>query len=445
VLPQALRVIVPPLTSQYLNLTKNSSLAVAIGYPDLFLVFDRHRSTTRPGRPSKSIFMMMSVYLIDLARHLGLHELVQRAHRARGAVRATDATDATTAQRPATPSCAAEPSRGATSQRPVSDEPAPVAWVRANLFSGPVNIGLTLISSTCCDQRAGSGHVLTSPTRSVQRHRLATPASPTRSAVRSAPAGPMSTDRFRTSSTAPIRNRSVAANMTLILGIVGIVGILWQWAAPLPAELARRVYFFFVYAGDRVLPALRRPDFGLPQVPTDLWGGVIVTLVVAVGRHRLLAAAGHPARARPTVAPADREASRCSSSSSWRGVPLITVLFMANAMLPLFVPQEWSPDACCAPLVGVALFSAAYMAEVIRGGLQAIPKGQYEGAMALGLNYPDDEPHRPAAGAEARHPRHRQHLHRAVQGHDAGLHRRRSSTSCGIEAASPIRSGRRPP
>ena len=60
---------------------------------------------------------------------------------------------------------------------------------------------------------------------------------------------------------------------------------------------------------------------------------------------------------------------------------------MANTMLPLFVPEEWSPDRFLRPLIGVSLFAAAYMAEVIRGGLQAMPKGQYEGAKALGLNY----------------------------------------------------------
>jgi general L-amino acid transport system permease protein len=70
-----------------------------------------------------------------------------------------------------------------------------------------------------------------------------------------------------------------------------------------------------------------------------------------------------------------------------RGVPLITVLVMANTMLPLFVPAEWSPDRLLRPLIGVALFSAVYMAEVVRGGLQAVPKGQYEGAMAIGLSW----------------------------------------------------------
>ena len=70
-----------------------------------------------------------------------------------------------------------------------------------------------------------------------------------------------------------------------------------------------------------------------------------------------------------------------------RGVPFITVLFMANNMLPLFLPPGWEFDRFLRPLVGIALFSAAYMAEEVRGGLQTLNKGQYEGAMALGLDY----------------------------------------------------------
>ena len=70
-----------------------------------------------------------------------------------------------------------------------------------------------------------------------------------------------------------------------------------------------------------------------------------------------------------------------------RGVTLITVLFMASVMLPLFVPEAWSPDKLLRALIGVALFASAYMAEVVRAGLQSIPRGQYEGAQALGLGY----------------------------------------------------------
>ena len=69
------------------------------------------------------------------------------------------------------------------------------------------------------------------------------------------------------------------------------------------------------------------------------------------------------------------------------GVPLITVLFMASVMLPLFVPPAWSPDKLLRALVGIALFSSAYMAEVVRAGLLAVPRGQYEAARALGLRF----------------------------------------------------------
>jgi general L-amino acid transport system permease protein len=70
-----------------------------------------------------------------------------------------------------------------------------------------------------------------------------------------------------------------------------------------------------------------------------------------------------------------------------RGVPLVTVLFMASVMLPLFVPEQYSPDKLLRALIGIAMFASAYMAEVVRAGLQAIPKGQYEGAAAVGLRY----------------------------------------------------------
>ena len=120
-----------------------------------------------------------------------------------------------------------------------------------------------------------------------------------------------------------------------------------------------------------------------------------------------------------------------------RGVPLITVLFMANVMLPLFLPPGVDLRQAAARLIGVALFSAAYMAEVVRGGLQAMPKGQYEGAQALGLELLADDAFRhPAAGLQDGHPRHRQLLHLAVQGHIAGRdHRHLRSSRASIEAS----------
>ena len=71
----------------------------------------------------------------------------------------------------------------------------------------------------------------------------------------------------------------------------------------------------------------------------------------------------------------------------WRAVPLITVLFMASVMLPLFLPEGMNFEKLLRALIGITLWQSAYMAEVVRGGLQAIPRGQYEAASALGLGY----------------------------------------------------------
>ncbi|WP_134496683.1 amino acid ABC transporter permease [Microvirga pakistanensis] len=134
--------------------------------------------------------------------------------------------------------------------------------------------------------------------------------------------------------------------------------------------------------------ALMDMDFGLQHVPTSLWGGVLVTLLVAtVGIVFSLPFGILLALGRRSKLPIVRMASVIFIEFV-RGVPLITVLIMANTMLPLFLPGDITVDRLLRPLIGTALFSSAYMAEVVRGGLQAMPKGQYEGAMSLGLNYP---------------------------------------------------------
>jgi general L-amino acid transport system permease protein len=136
-----------------------------------------------------------------------------------------------------------------------------------------------------------------------------------------------------------------------------------------------------------VLFGLAIGSSGLPQVDTGLWGGVLVTLLIAsAGIVFSLPLGIALALGRRSKLPIIKMFS-VMFIEFVRGVPLITVLFMANVMLPLFVPQEWSPDRLLRPLIGVALFAAAYMAEVVRGGLQAIGKGQYEGAQSLGLGY----------------------------------------------------------
>ncbi len=129
------------------------------------------------------------------------------------------------------------------------------------------------------------------------------------------------------------------------------------------------------------------PIIGLRNVDTSLWGGVLVTIVVSwVGIVFSLPIGILLALGRRSHMPAVKLFSVIFIEFV-RGVPLITVLFMASVMLPLFVPDAWSPDKLLRALIGIAMFASAYMAEVVRAGLQAIPKGQYEGAMAVGLGY----------------------------------------------------------
>lgn len=127
--------------------------------------------------------------------------------------------------------------------------------------------------------------------------------------------------------------------------------------------------------------------FGLPVIETHQWGGLMLTVVVAVVGIvasfplGILLALGRQSK---------MKIIRLFSVvyiEFIRGVPLITILFMASVILPLFFTQGMSVDKLLRALIGITLFQAAYIAEVIRGGLQAVPKGQFEAADAIGLNF----------------------------------------------------------
>jgi general L-amino acid transport system permease protein len=126
---------------------------------------------------------------------------------------------------------------------------------------------------------------------------------------------------------------------------------------------------------------------GLSKVETDRWGGLPLTILLAsLSMVMAFPIALVVALGRRSKLPAIR--TFCTIYVELiRGVPLISVLFMASFMFPLFMPQGFTIDVLIRVLVGITLFSAAYMAEVIRGGLQAIPKGQIEAAATLGLSY----------------------------------------------------------
>ena len=136
-----------------------------------------------------------------------------------------------------------------------------------------------------------------------------------------------------------------------------------------------------------VIEAMGLDRGGLPVVDTRLWGGLLVTLIVSVtGIVASMPIGIALALGRRSTIPLIRIFC-ITFIELWRGVPLITVLFFATYMLPLFLPGNFTVDGLVRALIGIALFAGAYQAEVVRGGLQAIPRGQGEAAAALGLSW----------------------------------------------------------
>jgi general L-amino acid transport system permease protein len=169
----------------------------------------------------------------------------------------------------------------------------------------------------------------------------------------------------------------VATLLMLGLLVASCVRVCWKpWLALLWVGVLA-VFFTLMYGN----------MLGLTRVETDRWGGLPLTLLLA----SLSIAMAFPialvvALGRRSNLPAIRSACTIYVELV-RGVPLISVLFMASFMFPLFMPQGTTIDVLIRVLAGITLFAAAYMAEVMRGGLQAIPKGQIEAAATLGLSY----------------------------------------------------------
>ena len=165
----------------------------------------------------------------------------------------------------------------------------------------------------------------------------------------------------------------------MLLGLVVASCSRWFWKPWLAALWVVVVSAFFVLMSGGVL--------GLVKVPTDQWGGLPLTVMLTVISMTLaFPIAVAVALGRRARMPAIK--TLCVIYVELiRGVPLISVLFMASFMFPLFMPVGKSPDVLIRVIVGITLFAAAYMAEIVRGGLQALPKGQTEAAASLGLAY----------------------------------------------------------
>ena len=259
-----------------------------------------------------------------------------------------------------------------------------VGWARDNLFSSPLNIVLTLICTLLVVwivPPLAKFLIIDAVWDGASRADCLP--RPDRPEVGACWAFVIDRINFFTYGFYPIEERWRVDVFFALLAF----GVGWMAWLDAPRRDLGAFYFFIVMPLASVLLLLGFPAIGLSRVSTSQWGGVLVTIVVAaVGIVASLPLGVLLALGRRSRMPAVRLFSVIFIEFV-RGVPLITVLFMASVMLPLFVPDTWSPDKLLRALVGVALFSAAYMAEVVRAGLQAIPKGQHEAAMAVGLSY----------------------------------------------------------
>jgi general L-amino acid transport system permease protein len=260
----------------------------------------------------------------------------------------------------------------------------PIAWIRENLFSSPLNAALTLAVAYLL-------YVVVPPVLDFMfvdavwtgSDRDACRADTTGREVGACWAFVIDKINYFVYGSYPASERW-RVNIFFVLLAVGVGWLLWLRA---PRRDLGAIYFFVVFPVVSYYLLGGASWLGLEHVPTSLWGGILVTLLVAtVGIVFSLPFGVVLALGRRSKLPIVRLASVIFIEFV-RGVPLITVLIMANTMLPLFLPGDMTVDRLARPLVGVALFASAYMAEVVRGGLQAMPKGQYEGAMSLGLNY----------------------------------------------------------
>jgi general L-amino acid transport system permease protein len=173
-------------------------------------------------------------------------------------------------------------------------------------------------------------------------------------------------------------------NLTVLMAAIGTVWLLWRRIGFKGLGLA---YFFVILPVCGFVLLLGLPVLDLQNVATVQWGGMFVTFVIAFLALILSLPAGVLlALGRRSELFAVRILSVVLIEVG-RAAPMVMVLFLASRMLPLFLPTGMDFDPLLRVILGIALLSSTYMAEVVRGGLQAIPKGQYEAAMAIGLGY----------------------------------------------------------
>jgi len=171
---------------------------------------------------------------------------------------------------------------------------------------------------------------------------------------------------------------------TAFLILFAVVGISFFAPQKLKKYFILFLVFVFPFLGIKLISG---GSFGLEYVESAAWGGLSLTFIISAFAILFCFPIGvFLALGRRSSLPAIKYIS-IGFIELWRGVPLITVLFMSAVMFPMFLPDGTFIDKLIRVLIAITLFEAAYMAEVVRGGLQALPKGQYEAAKSLGMGY----------------------------------------------------------
>ena len=167
----------------------------------------------------------------------------------------------------------------------------------------------------------------------------------------------------------------------ILLGSIGSIFIL-------PQKFKKYIIIFLLFVFPVIsLNLISGGIFGLKWIETGAWGGLSLTFIVSAFALIFCFPIGvFLALGRRSDLPAVRYSS-IGFIELWRGVPLITVLFMSAVMFPMFLPDGTYMDKLMRVIIAITLFEAAYMAEVVRGGLQALPRGQYDAAKSLGMGY----------------------------------------------------------
>ncbi|MFT3819389.1 MAG: amino acid ABC transporter permease [Rubrivivax sp.] len=257
------------------------------------------------------------------------------------------------------------------------------AWLRANLFSSPLSTATTLVMAALIVWWAigFAGWAVVHAVWTVPGTNETADSTACREAIGLGACWAVVHEKFRfiMFGTYPFNEQwrpAVTIGVFLLLYVLTAQRRLWNWRLAVVWVVALALIVWLMGGG-----------LGLRRVSTDAWGGLPVTLILATfGLAIAFPLAVLVALGRRSDLPAIR--ALCAVYVELvRGVPLITVLFMASVMFPLLLPQGMDFNKFLRAQVAFILFAGAYLSEVIRGGLQAVDRGQYEAADAIGLSY----------------------------------------------------------